>query len=80
MTYTQNHDRTYWRGVSAQTLIEAARDSGHELAIALGERLEEFIDLENHLTEALNRNEYLRLENHRLEDDMREAEARLTAS
>lgn len=79
MTYTQNHDRTYWRGVSARTLIEAARDSGHELAIALGERLEEFISLENQLTEALNRNEYLRSENHRLEDDLREAEARSDA-
>lgn len=79
MTY-RNHDRTYWRGVSSRTLIEAARDSGHELAIALGERLEEFIDQENQLTEALNRNEYLRLENHRLEDDLREAEARATAS
>lgn len=41
MTYNPNHDRTDWRAVSTRTLIEAARDSGHELAIALGERLEE---------------------------------------
>lgn len=41
MTYNPNHDRTDWRATSTRTLIEAARDSGHELAIALGERLEE---------------------------------------
>ena len=33
------HDRDYWRCASDTALIEAARDSGHELAIALGERL-----------------------------------------
>jgi len=32
-------DRTYWRAQSAERLIEEARESGHELAIALGERL-----------------------------------------
>lgn len=41
MTYNTTYDRTDWRAVSTRTLIEAARDSGHELAIALGERLEE---------------------------------------
>ena len=41
MTYNPTYDRTDWRAVSTRTLIEAARDSGHELAIALGERLEE---------------------------------------
>ena len=40
MTYDPNHDRTYWRREDSRRLIEAARDSGHELAIALGERLE----------------------------------------
>ena len=49
MTYNPNHDRTDWRAVSTRTLIEAARDSGHELAIALGERLEEL----DHNEEAL---------------------------
>lgn len=37
MTY----DRTYWRACSDTRLIEEARDSGHELTIALGERLED---------------------------------------
>ena len=40
MTYDPNADRDYWRDQSERRLIEAARDSGHELAIALGERLE----------------------------------------
>ena len=39
MTY----DRTYWRACSDTRLIEEARDSGHELAIALGERFEEAV-------------------------------------
>ncbi len=36
------HDRTYWRAISTRGLIEQARDSQDELAIALGERLEEY--------------------------------------
>lgn len=40
MTY--QHDRTYWRATSTRALIEEARHSGDELAIALGERLEEY--------------------------------------
>ena len=35
------HDRDYWRSEPVERLIEAARESGHELCIALGERLEE---------------------------------------
>lgn len=41
MTYDPNADRTYWRGQDDKRLIEAARESGHELAIALGERLDD---------------------------------------
>jgi hydroxymethylpyrimidine pyrophosphatase-like HAD family hydrolase len=40
MTYKPTYDRTNWRREETRELIEAARDSGHELAIALGERLE----------------------------------------
>ena len=36
-----SNDRTYWRLCDERRLIEEARDSGHELAIALGERLED---------------------------------------
>lgn len=53
MTYNPNHDRTDWRAVSTRTLIEAARDSGHELAIALGERLEELEDCADQLADAI---------------------------
>ena len=41
MTYDPTNDRTYWRQTDDRRLIEAARDSNHELCIALGERLED---------------------------------------
>jgi len=47
MTYKPTHDRTDWRALSTKTLIEAARDCPNELAIALGERLEEMEHGEN---------------------------------
>ncbi len=46
MTYDPNADRDYWRSEVTGRLIEAARDSGHELAIALGERLEQLHERE----------------------------------
>jgi hypothetical protein len=46
MTYNPNRDRTDWRALSTKTLIEAARDCPNELAIALGERLEELENAE----------------------------------
>jgi ribosome assembly protein YihI (activator of Der GTPase) len=46
MTYNPNHDRADWRSLSTRTLIEAARECPHELAIALGERLEELENAE----------------------------------
>ena len=49
MTYDPNHDRTYWRSEHDDRLIEAARDSGHELAIALGERLDDYRDIVDEL-------------------------------
>lgn len=39
--YDASKDRSYWRMATETQLIEAARDSGHELAIALGERLQD---------------------------------------
>lgn len=44
-----NDDRTYWRCCDNKRLIEEARDSGHELAIALGERLEALADADDQL-------------------------------
>ncbi len=42
------NDRSYYRTLPLRALIEAARDSGDELAIALAERLD---DLEHELEE-----------------------------
>ena len=44
MTYNPNADRQYWRFSDSRRLIEAARDSGHELSIAMGERLDAWLD------------------------------------
>lgn len=52
MTYDRTADRTYWRRCSDRRLIEAARDSGHELAIALGERLEDSEGIDDALADA----------------------------
>ena len=69
MTYNPNADRTYWRREDSRRLIEAARDSGHELAIALGERLEaldavddELHDAKAEIAELSRRVDYLRKE------------------
>ena len=37
------HDRSYWRATPDKVILEAARDSDDELAIALGERLDSYI-------------------------------------
>ena len=49
MTYDPTNDRTYWRACDNKRLIEEARDSGHELAITLGERLEALADADDQL-------------------------------
>jgi len=41
------HDRDYYRCLPDSELIRRARDSGHELCIALGERLEDLADIES---------------------------------
>jgi len=51
MTYNPSFDRTDWRSRWDHELIEAARDSGHELCIALGERLEDYTDLPDQLAD-----------------------------
>lgn len=59
MTYNPNLDRTDWRALSTRALIEAARDCPNELAIALGERLEEMEHGENLIFELLAENDEL---------------------
>ena len=54
MTYQA--DRTYWRMSSTTYLIDAARHSGHELAIALGERLAEYEEQEATIDDLIREN------------------------
>lgn len=53
MTYDPTNDRTYWRQADGRRLIEAARESNHELAIALGERLEDLADLPDQIADLI---------------------------
>ena len=46
--------RAYWRMLATHDLIEAARDSDHELAIALGERLSDYEVILDDLEACLN--------------------------
>lgn len=75
MTYNPNLDRTDWRARADKELIEAARDSGHELAIALGERLEETDDLAIELEALRDELDELRRERDRLRDELNEIES-----
>lgn len=65
------HDRTYWRMSSTAYLIDHARNSGNELAIALGERLEEYADQEDRIYDLQRENKELeqRVESWREEVD-----------
>lgn len=79
MTYNPNHDRTDWRTHTDRELTEAARESGHELAIVLGERLEDMRDLPDLLAEAEHQlDEATRLVDY-LRAELRETEAQLAA-
>ena len=42
MTDTPAHSRTYYRLLTTRDLIEVARESGHDLATVLGERLQDY--------------------------------------
>ena len=52
------NDRTYWRACDGKRLIEEARDSGHELCIALGERLEDCAAVESDKAETIRKLEH----------------------
>jgi hypothetical protein len=73
------HDRTYYRACDTVRLIADARDSNDELAIALGERLEDMAvtgevvrNLKAELREAEQRADSWQREFHRLADAMDE--------
>lgn len=71
---TNNHDRGYWRCEPDSRLIREARDSGDELTIALGERLDALADVEEELEDL--KEEHDKLE--RLVDRLRDEIADLT--
>jgi chromosome segregation ATPase len=60
------HDRTHYRALPVRLLIEQARYSGDELAIALGERLEEYDTDEATIADLLEDNKELEERNARL--------------
>ena len=68
------HDRTYWRACDDKRLIDEARDSGHELCIALGERLDDMQDFADDIAELRDQIDELRRERDRLAQEVRELE------
>lgn len=71
------HDRNYWRASETRALIDAARDSSDELAIALGERLDDMVAAHLHLA-ALER-EHAELMREHADLQLQHASARTTA-
>ena len=51
--FNPSFDRTEWRSRYDHELIAAARESNHELAIALGERLADLSDTEDQLRDLI---------------------------
>ena len=51
--FNPSFDRTEWRSRYDHELIAAARESNHELAIALGERLHDLSDTEDQLRDLI---------------------------
>lgn len=57
---SMENDRDYWRCCSTSRLIEEARESDHELCIALGERLQDLDEADTQLEEIVAEREELR--------------------
>jgi hypothetical protein len=74
MTYNPNADRNYWRFSDSRRLIEAARDSSHELSIALGERLDAWLDAAIKLADTQDLLELVRAERDQLLETVAEYE------
>lgn len=67
------HDRTYWRCEDSKRLIAEARDSDHELCIALGERLEQSEEYnDTRVEDALERARDAEIDANRLDDKVYE--------
>lgn len=72
------NDRNYWRSQDTSRLIDDARHSGHELAIVLGERLEDMdTEAQEALAEWKQRAEDLQIDCNQLEDKVYELRAEI---
>lgn len=72
------NDRNYWRSQDTSRLIEAAFESGHELAIVLGERLEDLdVEAREELAEWKQKAEDLQIDCNQLEDTLYQLRAEI---
>jgi chromosome segregation ATPase len=72
------NDRNYWRTCDTSRLLEEARDSGNELAIVLGERLEDMdVEAREELAEWQQRAEDLQIDCNQLDDKVYELRAEI---
>lgn len=72
------NDRNYWRSQDTSRLIDDARHSGHELAIVLGERLEDLdVEAREELAEWQQKAEDLQIDCNQLEDKVYELRAEI---
>ena len=72
------YDRNYWRSCDTSRLIEDARYSGHELAIVLGERLEDMdVEAQRDLAEAKAQLDDLTIDCNQLDDKVYELRAEI---
>lgn len=67
-------DRTYYRSMPDDFLIDEGKDSGHELCIALAERLEDAIALDERLADQQDTIDDLRREINNLQDELSEVQ------
>ena len=72
------NDRNYWRSQDTSRLIDDARHSGHELAIVLGERLEDLdVEAREELAEWKQRAEDLQIDCNQLDDKVYQLRAEI---
>lgn len=72
------NDRNYWRTFDTSRLIDDARHSGHELAIVLGERLEDMdVEAREELAEWKQKAEDLQIDCNQLEDTLYQLRAEI---
>jgi hypothetical protein len=72
------NDRNYWRSQDTSRLIDDARHSGHELAIVLGERLEDLdVEAREELAEWQQKAHDLQIDCNQLDDKVYELRAEI---